>query len=283
LNLADSNSSELMAQPGYASLEVNVVFGESTALKAFAASPMKLLTPRTRGKSVWAYASNFGGGLVAGDQTHLDIRLGANARCFVGTQASTKVYRNPCLLPCGHVTDAELEAGSVLFLAPDPVQAYAGSTYSQRQEFRLAGGAGLLLVDWFTSGRAARGERWAFQSFHSRNEVFINGHRVFLDSLLLDPADGDLTEAHRMGRFNCLAMLLLIGAPVRAAADQLLAGVGEKGVTARAEWTCSASPVREGAVLRIAGESVETVGRELHRHLGWIHDMLGDDPWTRKW
>lgn len=268
---------------GQAHLKVDLVFGESTATTAFASSPLKLLTPRARGKSVWAYTSSFGGGLVAGDQTTFDVRLGAGARCFVGTQASTKVYRNPCSLPCGHVTLAALGAEAILIFAPDPVQAFAGSSYTQQQEFKLEQDSGLVVVDWFTSGRAARGERWAFNSFQSRNEVFVGGQRVFLDSLLLDAREGNLTGAHRMGRFNCLAMLLLIGPPLQTAAEKILETVSAEPVEKQGALVCSASPIRNGMVLRIAGEDVETIGRELHRHLAFVQDMLGDDPWARKW
>ncbi len=62
-----------IVQAGRAALEVAMVSGESTVTSAFASSPMKLLAPRSRGKSVWACTSSFGGGLVAGDQTRLDI------------------------------------------------------------------------------------------------------------------------------------------------------------------------------------------------------------------
>src|SRR5258708_14015519 len=108
---------------GRAHLEVKLVFGESTATSVSATSPLKLLTPCARGKSVWAYASNFGGGLVAGDETRLDLRIGPEARCFIGTQASTKVYRNPPQLPCSHTTRAALEKNSLLAFAPEACQA----------------------------------------------------------------------------------------------------------------------------------------------------------------
>jgi urease accessory protein len=278
-----NGSSHSKLKSGHAKLEVELVFGESTATTAYAASPLKLLTPCARGKSVWAYISSFGGGLVAGDQTCLNVRLGTGARCFIGTQASTKVYRNPASLPCGHVTHATLDAGSILIFAPDPVQAFADSSYAQQQEFHLETDAGLVLVDWFTSGRAARGERWAFNSFQSRNEVFVSDQRVFRDSLLLDASETALTGAHSMGRFNCLATLLLIGSPLSLIAEELVKTVQAMPIGKHMSLVCSASPVRSGVVLRIAGEDVETVGKELHRHLGFLRDILGDDPWQRKW
>lgn len=268
---------------GSAALEVEFVAGESAVTAAFARSPMKLLTPRSRGQSVWVYTSSFGGGLVAGDQTRLDLRISKGARCFLGTQASTKIYRNPSRLPCSHATHASLAEESLLVFAPDPVQAFADSSYTQRQEFHLAAGAGLVLVDWFTSGRAARGERWAFHRFQSRNDVFVSGERIFLDSILLDSSEGALTSPMSVGRFNCFAMLLLAGEPMRAAANRLLQGIASKPVERKASLAASASPIRHGVVLRIAGEQVEAVGREIHHYLDFLCDALGDDPWTRKW
>ncbi|HEU5071946.1 MAG TPA: urease accessory protein UreD [Verrucomicrobiae bacterium] len=268
---------------GRAALEVQLVFRKSTVISAFATSPMKLLTPRSRGDSVWACTSSFGGGLVAGDQTSLELQLGPETCCFLGTQASTKVYRNPAALPCGHETRAIVDNGAALVFAPDPVQAFAGASYAQRQEFNLASDANLVLLDWFTSGRAARGERWAFARFSSRNQVNVGGKTVFLDSLALDSADGDLAAPHRTGRFNCLAVLLLVGPKLHDAAQKLLAKVSAAPVPRQAALVFSASPIADGAVLRIAGEHVEAVGRELHKYLAPLNAFLGDDPWARKW
>lgn len=273
-----------LARRGHATLGVELVAGESTVTSAFATNPMKLLVPRcgTR-RSVWAYTSSFGGGLVAGDETQLDLRLGVNTRCFLGTQASTKVYRNPARRPCGHRTGATLAADALLVFAPDPVQVFAHASYTQRQEFHLASGAGLAFVDWFSSGRVARGERWEFEHFQSRSDVFMAGERVFVDSILLSPDEGLLSSQHRAGRFNCFAVLLFAGTPMQDAAQRLLQDISARPVERGGQLVCSASPVRDGALLRVAGESVEPVGRELQRHLNCLSALLGDNPWARKW
>ena len=268
---------------GAAHLEVELVFGESTAISSSATSPLKLLTPCPRGQSVWAYASNFGGGLVAGDETRLDLRIGPGARCFMGTQASTKIYRNPSRLPCSHTTHAMLEQSSLLVFAPDAVQAFAGSSYRQRQEFHLANDSALVLVDWFTSGRVARGERWDFEHFQSRNDVFLDGSRIFVDSLVLNSNDGPIESQHRTDRFNCFAMMLLIGEPLQKAALDLIAEISSRPVERNSALLSSASPIQNGAVLRIAGEEAEGVSRELKHHLKFLTEFLGDDPWSRKW
>jgi urease accessory protein len=269
--------------PARARLEVDVVAGRSAATAACASNPLKILIPRPRGGCVWACLGSFGGGFVAGDETSLDVRVGANARCFLTTQASTKIYRNPHLRPCGHTLRAKLEADSLLVLAPDPIQSFAGSSYLQRQEFYLQPGAGLVLLDWFCSGRAARRERWSFTRLQSRNEVFLGEERLLLDSLLLDQIQSPLDGANRMGRFNCLALLVLSGPMVADAGARMLAEVEALPVTRRAELIVSASPIRQGAVLRIAGEHSEEVRREVRRQLAFVAGLLGDDPWERKW
>ena len=268
---------------GCAHLGIEVVDGQSAVTSAWAQSPLKLLVPRPRGPSVWAYLSSLGGGLVAGDETRMELELGERTCCFVSTQASTKVYRNPDSRPCSHGMQANLAAGSLLVHAPDPIQAFAGSSYIQRQKFLLQPGSGLVLVDWFCSGRPARGERWAFNRFQSRNEVFLGGERIFIDSQLMDPAQGALDGLHRMGRFNCVALILIIGEPLREAAGRVLADVARQPVKRRASLICSASPISHGAFIRLAGEEVEDVGREIQRQLDFLPALLHDDPWLRKW
>ena len=268
---------------GGGALGVELVCGESTATSVWASSPLKLLVPRPRGPSVWAYLSSFGGGLVAGDQTSVNVQVGDGARCFLGTQASSKVYRNPASRPCGHRVTASLGQDALLVAAPDPVQAFAGSIYVQHQEFHLKVNSSLVLVDWLCSGRAARGERWSFTDYRSRNEVFVDGVRVLLDSLLLDQEQGPLDASFRMGRFNCLALIFLNGPLVKRAAADWFDEIHSTPVSRRATMICSASVHRSGTLIRLAGESVEAVAHAIHDRLKFLSNLLHDDPWARKW
>jgi urease accessory protein len=213
----------------------------------------------------------------------MTVNLGNQTRCFLSTQASTKVYRNQHSRPCSHRLRAQLDGGSVLVSAPDPVQAFKGSHYHQQQVFSLAPESGLVLVDWLCSGRAACGERWAFDRFQSRIEVFLNGSRVLVDSLLLDPADGPLVDSRRMGRFDCLALVLVIGSPLRADSARLLEEFSRLPVPRHAPLVSSASPIVQGVLIRLAGESVEAVGMEIRRLLAFVPQLLQDSPWSRKW
>lgn len=262
-----------------------MVDGCSALIAAHAVSPLKLLAPRSRGKSVWAFVASYGGGLVVGDATELTIRVGSEARCFVGTQASTKVYRNPTLRPCTHTTRATVADGALLVFAPDPVQAFADAAYEQHQSFDLAPDASLVLLDWFTAGRHARGERWAFRSLRSRNEVRGGAPaRVrFLDALDLSGERMPIAAGARTGRYNCFATLLLVGPRVRPLTAAVLAEIDAAPVSLRPSLLISASPIEDGVVLRAAGEQAEAVGRRIHGFLSRLSPLLGDDPWQRKW
>jgi urease accessory protein len=271
------------APPGSSRLDVTWVDGASAVTRAFATSPMKLLVPRPRGPSAWIYSSSFGGGLVAGDRTSLELRLAPGTRAFVGTQAATKIYRNPQRQASGHDTVAHLSAASILVFAPDPAQLFASSTYRQRQVFHLAADASLVMVDGFTPGRVACGESWAFDHYSSRNQVLVAGRPVFLDALRLDPTDGPLVTPFRAGRHGCFATLLLLGPALQPTAQTLLSEIAAQPVSPRAVLTLAASPLLDGVVARIAGPSAEAVGRELRRWLAPVASLLGDDPWQRKW
>ncbi len=276
---------------GHGVLEVQFVAGQSAVTGFRSASPLKLLAPRPRGPSAWVFTSSFGGGLVAGDQTQLDLRLGAKSRCLLGTQASTKVYRNPRGQPCGHRTRARMDADTLLVFAPDPVQPFADSSYVQHQDFHLAPSASLVLLDWFTAGRAARGEAWKFHRLQSRNAIHMEKHEgnppeeqlVFLDSVLLRAADGPIASQHRVGRYQCFAIVVLLGPLVSSLAKDIGAEVAGRAVDRQASLLAGASSLRDGIVLRLAGTDVESVGREIRRCLAPLETLLGDNPWMRKW
>ncbi len=276
-------SGGVAARRGSAELTVQCVAGQSAVVSAFSTEPLKLLTPISRGPSVWACVSSFGGGMVAGDETRLDLEVGAGATCFVGTQASTKVYRNPARRACGHQTHATVADGGCLVFAPEVLQAFADSSYSQRQEFDLNGSANLVLVDWLSSGRSDCGEHWAFRSYESRNEIRVDGKRRVVDAVRLDSESGLLVSSGRMGRWNCLAMLLMIGPGLATQSAGLLEDIGRRPVAKSAPCVASASGITGGALLRVAGDSVESVRRELQRHLDGLTGLLGDNPWKRKW
>jgi len=257
----------------------------SVVARAFATSPLRLLTPRNDGRAAWVFTSSFGGGLVDGDRLSLDVNVGDGAAAFLSTQASTKVYRSP------NGTSAQMRAQvgrtGLLVSVPDPVVCFADSRFDQHQTFDLASDAALVAVDWVSSGRRESGERCTFAHYCSRLVVRVDGRLMIHDALALRREDGDLTA--RLGRFDVLAVAVVIGGVVGAAGRELVRECEGRAVERRPEQLVVASAVANGrsgdvgCVLRIAGRSVEAVGRTLRSCLSFVPQELGDDPWARKW
>lgn len=248
--------------------------------RAYATSPLRLLTPANHGHAAWVYTSNYGGGLVDGDRVVIDVEVESGAAAFVSTQASTKVYRSP------RGTSAELGGrvgpDGLLIVAPDPVVCFAGARYRQVQRFQVANSAALVVIDCVLSGRCARGERWAFSEYRSLIEIRRGDRLLVHDVLALRASDGDL--ARRLGRFDVLAVVVVAGRALRAEVEGLLAAASRYPVARRADQLIMASSVGEdGCILRVAGTSGEQVGRTLRELLRFIPARLGDDPWRRKW
>jgi urease accessory protein len=252
---------------------------------AEATSPLRLLTPQNHGHGAWVFLASLGGGLVDGDAVQIEVEVGPGATGLLGTQASTKVYRCPSAT-CRQALAARVAEGGVLVMVPDPVVCFAGARYEQAVQIELAASATLVAVDAFTAGRSARGERWDFHRYAARSAVARQGTALFLDSILLDPEHGDLRA--RMGRFDAFATLVVVGpqaAPIREAALALALPARDRSAPRRAApLVIAASPLgQDGAVVRIAGTSVEAVTVAVRKGLQGIGDLLGDAPFARKW
>lgn len=251
--------------------------------RAFAASPLCLRTPKNHGHAAWVYTGSLGGGLVGGDAIRLAVSVGAGATGFVSTQAATKVYRSPA--GTSVALDGTVAGHARLIVWPDPVIPFADSAYEQRQAFTLERGAALVVVDGMTSGRRGSGERWRFNRFASRLTVSYDGRLVLADAVALSADEGAL--APRMGRFDVLCTLAIVCGPddpLRAESDRMLEALASQPLERRADLLMGGSPLgTSGCVVRLAGRSVEDVGRAVRGLLAFVPRLLGDDPWARKW
>ena len=278
--LATAAQAARVPQAGRGRFTVERARGRSVVSRAFATSPLRLLTPRNHGHAAWIYTSSHGGGLVDGDDIAMRASVGPGASAFLSTQSATKVYRSPR----GTRTALEADVGdnALLVVAPDAVICFAGSRYRQTQRINLGAGGALVLVDWVTSGRRESGERWAFDEYVSRTVVYLEERLVIHDALALRAADGPMAD--RFGSCDVLAAAMLVGRGLAAEIERIDARVRAEPVTRRAERLIAAAPVGDaGCVVRIAGRTVEDIDDTLRDLLGFMPRLLGDSPWARKW
>lgn len=154
----------------------------------------------------------YGGGLLSGDQIDLTIILDAFTRLTITTQGSTKIYRPPPATTPPPTTRQDLRVrvgtSAGLWLAPDPVQPFAGSRYAQTQIFEVEIGGSVGVVDWLSEGRSSRGEKWEFKDWRGRNEIWEVNSREAKDQ-----------EASAKKRLLVRDSLLLEGKDVRKRMD----------------------------------------------------------------
>lgn len=266
---------------GHGKIELQQVAGKTAITHCRANSPLKLLTPKSPGSNAWIFSSTYGGGLVGGDEIQLDVAAGPGTRSLLTTQASTKVYRSEKLV-CRQTLNVRADTGSVVASIPDPIVCFTGARFEQRQQFDLAGDAGIMMLDWFTSGRKACGERWAFEKYRSHTEIVVDGKIVFRDVLLLDPVDGLIAGPMRMGRVDCFATAVVMGPQLASISEHVLKYIAQQPARGGGSVICSASPLSGGVVVRAAGVEVEDVSRWMKRLFSDVERVLGQDPWMRK-
>jgi urease accessory protein len=253
--------------------------GARTAVThAYATSPLRLLLPNNHGHAAWVYLASLGGGLVGGDRVDLTISVGREAAAFVSTQASTKVYRST--RGCGQRIAIDAAEGSTVAVVPDPVVCFAGARYEQKTRVSLGRGASLFLLDGYTCGRAARGERWRFDSFASRTSIERDGRTAIVDATRLDPLHGPLWE--RMGRFDVVLTLIAAGPRFVPIVKSILSP--RAGPAPGDRTVIAASAIGpDAAILRVAAERFESGSLALRTSFTQLTEVLGDDPFARKW
>jgi urease accessory protein len=256
------------------------VRGASVLTRVYARSPLKLLTPCPTGHAASVVMSSFGGGLVAGDEVPVRLAVEAGAACVLSTQSAGKAYRSGGRV-CRQSLEARVHDDALLACLPDPWCCYADAHFEQHQRFDVAPTGGLLALDWLTSGRWGRGERWAFASLRSVTDVSVAGRPVLREALGMDATRLDPSARFRTGGFNCYAVLLAVGpalAPLAEAARDFVRDHRS------ADVLLSVAELRHGAgvVVRGLGPGVDDMRPALARLVAPLHDLLGADPWARR-
>jgi urease accessory protein len=253
--------------------------GDTVLVAARAESPLRWVTPRfARASAAAACIVTFGGGLVDGDSIDIEVDVGAGATLLLFTQASTKVFRGSA--------SQSLRANvlGTLVLLPDPVAAFAGARFRQRIDVVLGGEGSCVVLDGFTSGRPAFGERWAMERLDLRTTIQVGSDRLVTDALRFDVEDGALAE--RAGSFEAFATLIAVGERVRPVIEGIasapLPPPDEQLVRAGSPLPRAAALGIPGAVSRIAASSpsrAEAAVRALLRNLPEIGVV---DPWVAR-
>jgi urease accessory protein len=186
-----------------------------------------------------AYLGNYGGGILPGDTLHYRADVLSHATLALLTQGSNRVYPQSSLpqtvdgiatspgpqttKPSRSVLDLRVDEHALCVVTLDPVTPFRGSVLEQMQTAVIDPNASLALVDWISSGRYVRGERWEQTSLLNQTEIYFNdhdsSHPVLVDRVILDGNTGmDFRNASL--QFNAYASLVLYGSRVEAVVER---------------------------------------------------------------
>eukprot|EP00158_Paraphelidium_tribonemae_P008551 Partr_v1_DN28610_c3_g1_i1_m50305 putative urease accessory protein len=205
--------------------------------------PIKLICPRQSERSSVCFQLSYGGGMVSGDSVDLEVSVQEDAHLLLMTLTATKVYKRSQIddksgeysafyirpNAASQKLHVHVKARALFCLLPDPIIPFKNSSYVQLQDFYLHSGNGkwedmasCFLLDWFSCGRYSRGERWLFDRYASSNQLFLDGHGLFLrDAFVLDASDAAST-AQKFGVVNALANVVLVGPKVETISSSIM-------------------------------------------------------------
>lgn len=157
----------------------------------------------------FVYVQNPTGGVFAGDTLDLRVAVGPGARVHVTTQSATKVYR----MDGGHAEQElrfSVSEGGYLEYMPDALIPQAGADFVQTTLVDLEHGASFIGGEIVAPGRAASGERFAYERIRLRTLARREGRELCVDVLDLRPARSAPAQSGLLGEHDYLASLLVI-------------------------------------------------------------------------
>lgn len=148
------------------------------------------------------------------------------------------------------------------------------------------------MLDWFTSGRIARGEEWQFDRYRSVNEVRIGDRQVACDVLLLDQGEeGQDSQTSRrlqnsLAPYSCYATIIMFGDATKSMAGSLLAQYKSLTQMQRKTpetllWSYSPLEDGDGCIVRVAATETESVRQWLRKALRSLELQIGPDAYSK--
>lgn len=222
--------------PGFGEINLTVLPADKQVLSIFSYQyPLKLIAPvphvSPAEKPVTVvFLLTYGGGLVGGDKINLKITLNNHTRLALLTQGSTKIFKSPNAATVSQqLLHVRIGQGASLCYLPDPIQPFEASAYKQCQTFYVdpAGSSSLLMLDWVSEGRPARGESWTLSTWKGRNEIrqlddSFQGRLLLRDALMLHEEDLGADLAQKTNGMGVFGTLIVYGPMFRELGDFIM-------------------------------------------------------------
>ena len=167
--------------------------------------------PQENGAAL-VHLHNVSGGVLSGDDLHLQIEVGPWARAQVTSTGATRLYRHRNGAASQQTTSIFVAESGLLEYLPDAVIPFAGSRHLQQTRIVLAGGATLFAWEIIAPGRQAMGERFLFDSLRLHTRIETPHGPVLIEEFLLQPRARVLDSSARLGSYTHTATFYAVQA-----------------------------------------------------------------------
>lgn len=178
-----------MTYTGYLHLEVGKRHNQSVIINSFFDGVLKITRPTyIQNHLPLLTLLHVGGGYVDGDSYKTEVVVRQSASLALTTQASTKVYKSPCL-GVTQTVDYVLENDSELYVKQDSLILYKEANFTQLIHVYMSLSATFYYTDIITPGWSEDGQSFQYQKLVSKMKIFMDGSLEVFDHLLLDPSN----------------------------------------------------------------------------------------------
>ena len=195
---------------------------------------------------------------MGGDKINLRVELEDLTRLVIVTQGSTKLFKSPSRsIVSGQTLDVKIGSGAALCYLPDPTQPFTESVYEQRQTFYVEpnGSSSLLMLDWVSEGRRARGESWTLWGWKGRNEVRAfdprsKGRLLLRDAVMLtDDNLGGVGLLDKTSELGVFGTLIIYGPHFKTLGEFFVAQFAKQPRIGAKNWSVEDQPKSTAAQL----------------------------------
>lgn len=185
--------------------------GKTNIENCFYTSPLKIGTPKSeddRSKFVLMMASS---GVLKGDSFNYDITCGADTKSILLEQSYTKIFDTGD--GCANKTmNIHINSNVSLYYRPCPVIPFENSSYKSVTNIYCQINSEILWTDIFSIGRVGMGERFMFNRYQSKVNLYVDNKIAFLDHAKYEPEKNDLTNMIFFGQYTHTGTLYYYGA-----------------------------------------------------------------------
>lgn len=169
-------------------LHFGVRRGRTVITEAYAEPPYRVAAPFDRDGELHLIVTMTAPGIFGGDEFRQRIVVDEGARVRLTSQSAMQVHASPEGQPARLHGVYEVAAAASLVCHWDPMIPFAAARVANVVSIDLAEDARLVWSDAMMAGRAARGERWAFERLQHELSIRRAARLSYLERYCLEPA-----------------------------------------------------------------------------------------------